>query len=30
MKSRILLGILLAHGKNMTEIAEAFVGSTDD
>ncbi|KAH8804935.1 Asparaginase/glutaminase [Xylogone sp. PMI_703] len=24
MKSRILLGLLLAHGKNSTEIAEAF------
>lgn len=30
MKSHILLGILLAHGTNMTEIAQAFVGSTDD
>lgn len=30
MKSRILLGILLSHGKNMTQIAKAFVGSTDD
>ena len=30
MKSRILLGILLAQGKNMTQIADAFVGSTDD
>ena len=30
MKSRILLGLLLAHGKNMTEIADAFVGSTAD
>ncbi|KAE8451192.1 hypothetical protein EG329_004356 [Mollisiaceae sp. DMI_Dod_QoI] len=30
MKSRILLGLLLAHNKNMTEIAAAFVGSTDD
>lgn len=28
MKSRILLGLLLAHGKNMTEIAEAFAPST--
>ncbi|RFU28477.1 hypothetical protein B7463_g7856, partial [Scytalidium lignicola] len=30
MKSRILLGILLAHGKNLTEIADAFAGSTAD
>ncbi|KAH9222652.1 L-asparaginase [Leptodontidium sp. 2 PMI_412] len=28
MKSRILLGLLLAHGKNMNEIAEAFAPST--
>jgi L-asparaginase len=30
MKSRILLGLLLTHGKNVTEIADAFVGSTAD
>ncbi|KIM98508.1 hypothetical protein OIDMADRAFT_56865 [Oidiodendron maius Zn] len=30
MKSRVLLGILLAHNKNMTQIAKAFAGSTDD
>jgi L-asparaginase len=30
MKSRILLGLLLAHNKNITEIADAFFGSTDD
>ncbi|KAG0647559.1 L-asparagine amidohydrolase 1 [Hyphodiscus hymeniophilus] len=30
MKSRILLGILLANGKNMTQISEAFAGSADD
>jgi L-asparaginase len=30
MKSRILLGLLLAHGKNVTEIADDFVGSTAD
>ncbi|KAF3765289.1 hypothetical protein M406DRAFT_60076 [Cryphonectria parasitica EP155] len=29
-KSRILLGLLLAHGKNLTEIADAFSGSVDD
>lgn len=29
-KSRILLGLLLAHGKNLTEIATAFSGSVDD
>ena len=29
-KSRILLGLLLAHGKNLTEIADVFAGSTDD
>lgn len=28
MKSRILLGLLLAHGKNITEIAAAFKPST--
>ncbi|TVY39831.1 putative L-asparaginase [Lachnellula occidentalis] len=28
MKSRVLLGLLLAHGKNITEIGEAFKGST--
>ncbi|KAH6679392.1 L-asparaginase [Halenospora varia] len=27
-KSRILLGLLLAHGKNLTEIAAAYKGST--
>jgi len=30
MKSRILLGLLLAKGKNMTEIAGTFAGSTND
>jgi len=30
MKSRILLGLLLAHGENMTQISDAFVGSTAD
>jgi L-asparaginase len=29
-KSRILLGLLLAQGKNMTEIAATFAGSADD
>jgi len=29
-KSRILLGLLLAGGKNMTEISATFSGSTDD
>lgn len=28
MKSRVLLGLLLAHGRNITEIGEAFKGST--
>jgi len=30
MKSRILLGLLLAKGKNMTEITGTFAGSTND
>lgn len=30
MKSRILLGLLLAHEKNITEISAAFKGSTAD
>ncbi|RDW89284.1 putative asparaginase [Coleophoma cylindrospora] len=30
MKSRILLGLLLAEGKNITEIAATFAGSTND
>ncbi|KAG4431242.1 hypothetical protein IFR05_013283 [Cadophora sp. M221] len=29
MKSRILLGLLLAHGKNLTQIADAFAPSTN-
>ncbi len=29
MKSRILLGLLLAHGKNITEVADAFAPSTN-
>ncbi|EXJ88747.1 L-asparaginase [Capronia coronata CBS 617.96] len=29
-KSRILLGLLLAQGKNLTEISAVFHGSTDD
>jgi L-asparaginase len=29
-KSRILLGLMLAQGKNFTEIRGRFLGSTDD
>jgi L-asparaginase len=29
-KSKVLLGILLAQGKNLTEISAAFAGSVDD
>ena len=29
-KSRILLGLLLAQGRNMSEIVATFTGSADD